>query len=45
VLVEQPDRVVAAVTDFIGGRRVNPHYRRQEAGTCRTLKKPSGEIR
>jgi pimeloyl-ACP methyl ester carboxylesterase len=25
VIVEQPDRVVAAVTDFIGGRRVNPH--------------------
>ena len=24
VIVEQPDRVVAAVTDFIGGRRVNP---------------------
>jgi len=25
VIVEQPDRVVAAVTDFIGGRRVSPH--------------------
>jgi len=32
VIVEQPDRVVAAVTDFIGGRKVNPHYRPQEAG-------------
>ena len=32
VIVEQPDPVAAAVTDFIGGRRVNPHYRRQEAG-------------
>jgi hypothetical protein len=25
VIVEQPDRVVAAVTDFIGRGRVNPH--------------------
>jgi hypothetical protein len=25
VIVEQPDRVVAAVTDFIGSGRVNPH--------------------
>ena len=25
LIVEQPDRVVAAVTDFIGGRRVTPH--------------------
>jgi len=30
VIVEQPDPVAAAVTDFIGGRRVNPHYRPQE---------------
>ena len=29
VIVEQPDRVVAAVTDFIG-RRVNPHERPQK---------------
>src|SRR5262249_23474497 len=27
VIVEQPDLVTAAVIDFIGGRRVNPHYR------------------
>jgi hypothetical protein len=32
VIVEQPDRVLAAVTDFIGGKRVNPHYRPQDAG-------------
>jgi pimeloyl-ACP methyl ester carboxylesterase len=31
VIVEQPDPVVAAVTDFIGGRRVNPHYRPHSA--------------
>jgi pimeloyl-ACP methyl ester carboxylesterase len=28
VIVEQPDPVVAAVTDFVGGRRVNPHSAR-----------------
>jgi pimeloyl-ACP methyl ester carboxylesterase len=27
VIVEQPEPVAAAVNDFIGGRRVNPHYR------------------
>jgi pimeloyl-ACP methyl ester carboxylesterase/ketosteroid isomerase-like protein len=32
VIVEQPDPVAAAVTDFIGGKRVSPHYRPQEAG-------------
>jgi pimeloyl-ACP methyl ester carboxylesterase len=32
VIVEQPAPVAAAVNDFIGGRRVNPHYRPQEAG-------------
>jgi pimeloyl-ACP methyl ester carboxylesterase/ketosteroid isomerase-like protein len=31
VIVEQPDPVAAAVNEFIGGRRVNPHYRPQEA--------------
>ena len=32
VIVEQPAPVAAAVNDFIGGRRVNLHYRPQEAG-------------
>src|SRR6516164_5299647 len=32
LLLEQPEAVARAVNDFIGGRRVNPHYRPQAAG-------------